>query len=222
MATTAPTNGRAAHAKFQPGWEPEHIALKAIPGKGVTGFNGDQVLFHLTNGRPWYADIYVSQAIEEMRIQPGEVFEVCKTTKQRGGRSITEVQIKAVVEPEPTASSCQSPAAGHQGTANTHSTSNGTTPRPSAPASAPAATAANGHCLPQSQQLPQTPPTAGAPVNGKGETSADQLARCFRTSIDIVANAVLYAKAQGLVVAPCFEDLRCAAHTLYISESGRR
>jgi hypothetical protein len=59
-------------------------------------------------------------------------------------------------------------------------------------------------------------------VNGKGETSADQLARCYRAAIDITSNAVLYAKAQGLVLAPCFEDARCAAATLFIAENDRR
>ena len=44
-ATAPARNGRAAPPKFQPGFEPEVIALKAIPGKGVTGYSGDQVLF---------------------------------------------------------------------------------------------------------------------------------------------------------------------------------
>ena len=93
-ATAPARNGRAAPPKFQPGFEPEVIALKAIPGKGVTGYSGDQVLFHLTDNRPWYAEIYVAQKIEQARIQAGEPFEVSKVQKQRGGRTITEVDVK--------------------------------------------------------------------------------------------------------------------------------
>jgi len=205
-ATAPARNGRAAPPKFQPGFEPEVIALKAIPGKGVTGYSGDQVLFHLTDNRPWYAEIYVAQKIEQARIQAGEPFEVSKVQKQRGGRTITEVDVKAVIPEDPTPSQGQSAGAGSspRETANRHQLD----PTPSRIPVATASVAA--------------PAAVAPPMNSHGETSKMHLTRCYQDAVDVAMAAVAYAKDRGLMIAPEFADLRAMAATICISESGRR
>lgn len=90
------------NAKFTPTFEPEQIALKYKEGKGVhSPYNGDQVLFTLSDGRKWFTDLYVAQKIEQMRIEPGEVFAVQKTEIRRGNRRIVEIQITPVVPETP-------------------------------------------------------------------------------------------------------------------------
>jgi hypothetical protein len=88
--------------KFVPSFTPEPIALKFTEGKPVnSNFNGPQVMFTLTDGRKWFTEPYVQQKITDMRLAPGEVFEVAKQQTQRGNQRITTIEITAVVLPEP-------------------------------------------------------------------------------------------------------------------------
>lgn len=88
--------------KFVPSFTPEPIALKFTEGKPVnSNFNGPQVMFTLTDGRKWFTEPYVQQKITDMRLAPGEVFEVSKQQTQRGNQRITTIEIHAVVLPEP-------------------------------------------------------------------------------------------------------------------------
>ena len=170
-------------------------------------------MFVLQDGRKWYADFPTAKTIEQMRIQPGEPFQICKTETRRGSQRIVGVEIAAVVIPEPEpkkpARAENAPAGTSQVSGNGRSSNhpNGNTARPSTPVSAPAAIAE---------------PAANIPMNGKGETSAVQMARCYRDAIDISATAVEYAQKVGLVIAPCFEDIRALAATCYIAETRGR
>lgn len=61
--------------------------------------------------------------------------------------------------------------------------------------------------------------TASAPVNGAGEACSDILARCYQSAVEISLGAAEYAKTRGLMIAPSFEDVRCVASVLMISET---
>jgi hypothetical protein len=166
MTATFPqqTNG-AINAKFQPSFDPQEIALKALPGKPVhSPYQGDQIMFTLTDGRRWFADLYVSQTIEQMRLQAGEVFRVQKTSIRDGSRAIQRVEITAVV--------------------------------PEVPAPKPVASASSSD-------------------------SGSSMSRHYRNAIDVVADAVAYAREKGLVIAPTFEDVRCLAAVTAIAEQRR-
>lgn len=167
MTATVPqqTNG-AINAKFQPSFDPQEIALKALPGKPVhSPYQGDQIMFILTDGCRWFADLYVSQMIEQMRLQPGEVFRVQKTSTRDGNRAIQRVEITAVVP-----------------------------------------------------EAPEPKPVASASSSGSGSSS---MSVHYRNAIDVVADAVAYAREKGLVIAPTFEDVRCLAAVTAIAEQRR-
>ncbi len=107
--------------KFIPNFTPEQIAIKQLPGKPVQSqySQGEQILFLLTDNRRWFADPYVAQKIEQMRIEPGEFFQVQKISKRRGNQALTEVEITPVeqpAQPEP------KPAAQAQTSSATHLT----------------------------------------------------------------------------------------------------
>lgn len=57
------------------------------------------------------------------------------------------------------------------------------------------------------------------PVNGAGEACSDILARCYQSAVEISLGAAEYAKTRGLMIAPSFEDVRCVASVLMISET---
>lgn len=88
--------------KFVPTFEPEIIALTSVKGtpKAPTQYSGDQVQFLLTDGRFWYTEPYVAKKITDMMMQPGEMFEVFKTSTRRGAQCQLEVHIKALDPPE--------------------------------------------------------------------------------------------------------------------------
>lgn len=159
------------NAKFTPGFQAEQIALKSIPGKPVNSqYQGEQIMFILTDNRRWFADPVIAHRLDKMRIQPGEVFEVQKVSRREGNKAITELEITTVV------------------------------PEVTEPTRKPAGVAAS---------------------SGAGESSATHLTRCYKDAVDIVAEAVLYARSKGLTLAPNFEDVRCLAATMAIAESRR-
>ena len=110
--TATPQTG-AINAKFQPSFESQQIAIKTLPGKPVhSPYQGDQVMFVLTDGRRWFADPVIAQRLEQMRIQPGEVFAVQKVSYRDGTRAITKIEITAVV-PDPADSQPANDSASH-------------------------------------------------------------------------------------------------------------
>jgi hypothetical protein len=202
-AATATTAAAAVSGKFTPGFQPEQIALKFADGKPVhSQYDGDRVMFTLVDGRKWFADLYIAQKIEQMRIQPGELFEVAKVEKRRGNQKLTEIEINLIVEPAAAAVPFSGgvPAAGR----GTHSTQDNNSVRQGRRA----ADDSNG--------------SPSIPLNGNGESSADYLARCYRDAVDVCLATLAYAKAKGLVLAPNFGDVRALAATICISETGRR
>jgi hypothetical protein len=199
MATA--TNGVA---KFTPGFQVESIALKWTDGKEVSSpYSGDQIMYTLTDDRRWFADLYVADQIDALKLEPGEYFNVCKV-EQRQGNSRT---VRVVV------SEIQEAAGAVQGKPAAPFTTSGQPPRRDGLA----------HSTSIASISPTVPSAApAAKLNGAGETAADQLARCYRDAVDIALATQAYAKEKGLLLTPEFGDVRAMAATLSIAENGGR
>ena len=57
---------------------PVEVALRFSDGKHVEGRYGDQVMYSLENERIIYVPPIVERKIQELRIEKGEHFEICK------------------------------------------------------------------------------------------------------------------------------------------------
>ena len=66
--------------------KPQIIALKYTAGKEVPGNFGDQMLFTLTDGRIWYAPLFVAEKVDALQLGRNEPFQVCKTEVFRQGQ----------------------------------------------------------------------------------------------------------------------------------------
>jgi hypothetical protein len=77
---------------------------------------------------------------------------------------------------------------------------------------------------PRSEGPPPSPTPAHPPpemMNGRGETGATILARCYSKAIDIALMAVAEAEMKSLRITPTFEDIRAMATVLHITETAR-
>jgi len=94
------------------------------------------------------------------------------------------------------------------------------TPRAAArPAPAP------DRAAPARSEAPPPSPTPAHPppemMNGRGETAAALLSRCYSKAIDIALTAIAEAELKGLRITPTFEDIRTMSTVLHISETQR-
>lgn len=64
---------------------PQQVALRFPDGKLVEGRFGDQVLFTLVDGRAMYLDTAVAAKINQLGIQKGERFHICKRWSGKKG-----------------------------------------------------------------------------------------------------------------------------------------
>ncbi len=72
--------------------------------------------------------------------------------------------------------------------------------------------------------LPPKPTPVPAPaiaerVNGAGETAAEIMAQCYRRAVDVALTTVAYARENGLMLSPTFEDIRASGTALFIQNS---
>jgi len=65
---------------------PVEIALQCTDGVRIEGRYGDRVKYTLTDDRTMYVDPSVAEQIKELKVQPGEVFQVCKCEDKIGNR----------------------------------------------------------------------------------------------------------------------------------------
>jgi len=190
MATAA----APSFEKFAPSFEREAIALKWTDGKPVhSTYNGDQIMFTLTDNRKWFADLYVAQQITDLKVAPGEFFEVRKAERKEGNRRIVTVEV-GLIGNRPAAEPAKVTAAGRN----------------------------QGNAQPQAQPQNNAPEPPPVPMTGKGETSAQVFTRCYRDAVDIALATVAYAREHGMLLTPEFADVRALAATIAIQEQGGR
>lgn len=195
---------------------PEEVALKYPDGKQVPSKlekAGDQMMYSLADGRVMYVPLHVADQIRELRIGPGERFNLGKFEVKEGNRRFIRWQL-ARVDPDPR---WQQPAPSGPNGSSTAASSQAAKPGEEAPASAntPAQTntPANGNGTPK------------APANGNGHAVHNgipywdpktELLHCYNDAISVLVAVRDNAAKQGLPVQFTGEDLRTVAATLYI------
>ncbi len=191
----------------------EEAALKFPTGKLIDTKRGPRVLFTVIDAEGQERALFLSPAegakVGELRLGPGERFNLAKLEVKSGNRRYLDLAVKRV-DP-PAATQVQPP----------------TTPRPEPPALSPAKV--NGAAAPvrsaggdPGNGQSSTPP---GPPNGNGHATANsgpycdpktELLRCYNEAIDVLVVARDHAAGKGLPVQFTGEDLRQVAATLYI------
>lgn len=180
------------------------IALTQPYGKPVASrFGGDQLMFTLADGRKLFVDPYVQDRLKAANVAPGVPFEIEKRESVQGNRRVVSVEVRPLKAAGP----------GVQA-APAHANTGITTYAPQS--TPPASTTEYRPSAPQRPQLPQMP------VNGNGETAAAIMARCYKDAIDVALSAQAYARENGLMLAPVFEDVRAMGTALFIQNGARR
>jgi hypothetical protein len=79
--------------------------------------------------------------------------------------------------------------------------------------------------IPWPEEVSHAPAPKTAPatrVNGAGEDLPAIMARNYRSAIQIALDAAEFARSQGLMITPSFEDIRCISTALFIQDAGGR
>ena len=79
---------------------PVEIALQSVDGVRVEGRYGDRIKYTLTDDRTMYVDPFVAERIQELAIQPGELFLVCKRQAKKGNRKTIYWAVEQLGEAE--------------------------------------------------------------------------------------------------------------------------
>jgi hypothetical protein len=202
----APQNGRPPRPpKFTPQiGVPYQIAITALPGRLVASeFGPSEVVFDLTNGRPWYVPQIVADTIYGLRIQPDQLFEI-----MQGGKAKATIQVSLL-------------GAGSAAETTPPTIAQTTT------SAAQSATSRNGYHnpAPPTPPLPPPPvPAPPAPPAGPTPAATSQLMGCFMQAIDAIQEAQSYANRKGLGITFSSEDVRATAISCWIqcSKGGAR
>ncbi len=193
----------------------EEAALKFPTGKLIDTKRGPRVLFTVIDAEGQERALFLSPAegakVDELRLGPGERFNLAKLEVKTGNRRYLDFAVQRV-DP-PAATQVQLPTA--------------TAPRPEPPAPPPAKV--SGAAVPvrsaggdPGNGQSSTPPK---PANGNGHAAANgapcwdpkaELLRCYDEAIDVLVMARDRAAGNGLPVQFTGEDLRQVAATLYI------
>jgi hypothetical protein len=197
---------------------PEEVALRFPEGKQVSSKiegGADQMMYSLADGRVMYVPLHVADQIRELRIGPGERFNLGKFEVKEGNRRFIRWQLGRV-DPDPR---WQQPAPSGPNGSGTAASSRAAKPGEEAPAPASANTPA------QTNTPTNGIGTAKPPVNGNGhavhngipcwDPKAD-LRHCYEDAIEVLVAAGDIAAGKGLPVQFTGDDLRQVAATLYI------
>ena len=78
---------------------PIEVALRFNDGKHVEGRYGDQVMYSLENERIIYVPPIVERRIQELQIEKGERFQICKAEVKKGNRRSIEWRVCRIDPP---------------------------------------------------------------------------------------------------------------------------
>lgn len=178
-------------AKFNPTLGlPEIVAIAALPGQTrQSQFGGPEVMFQLTDGRPWYVPSAVADEIYKARINPRQQIEVMKVGRMKHELRITPLQAHlggpgAVVKTTP------DPAAARTEQQQQYKSPNHTAP----PAEHP------------------------APPNTTMRPAAACMASAMMAAVDAIIETQAYATRKGLGLTFGEESIRAIGLSIYINE----
>ncbi len=88
---------------------PEEVSLRSTAGKRVEGRYGEQMMYSLHGDRVMYVPLTVAERIQELDIEAGEAFEICKAETKNGNRKWIEWRVRKYADGKPSADSNGSP-----------------------------------------------------------------------------------------------------------------
>jgi hypothetical protein len=215
---------------------PIEIALQGTDGVRVEGRYGDRVKYTLTDDRTMYVDPFVAARIQELAIQPGELFQICKRQAKKGNRKT----IYWVVGPDQAASQLERDLRASLERVKTPEIAPQPAPVPSSNTSTSGPVLPAPPPIPFYELEPSSPggraPNAHAVPNGSGNGSSParpstddvpprppdtQLAHALKTAIAAAADAETFAKTLNYSIRFTTEDVRSMGITILIGMQQR-
>jgi hypothetical protein len=218
---------------------PEILSLAFSEGKPVQSqYNGDQVMFTLTDGRKMYVAPFVAEKIAAAGIRANQPFEICKREVTEGNRRKIEFQVRPLSETgrnpqnQPATTAAEPRINGHTHVTNSPDL---TATLEQSIAHAEARKAAGYNPLAeleaeqeaerQRREVGRNPQraTQEAPARQEITPAQAKLLAALCVAIDSCVEAKAYAQRRGMPLEFTGEDVRCFANTILINaERGER
>lgn len=171
---------------------PQIIAINAIPGRLCpSGFGPSEVVFDLTDGRPWYVPQVIADEIYAAGIQPRQQIKVTGL-----GRKKTEVSIEPLQPELPRR----------------------TPERDYTPELSRSIEQVQGYGLTLAQRT-AAPVQLPHPQAGPLSPTSLRYMGAYKDAVDTLLETQGYAKSKGLLIDIRCEDVRCLAATMMIQVS---
>lgn len=193
--------------------QPEELALKFSNGFEVEGRYGPQVMFTTTDERKMYVPPIVAERIAELRLQPGERFQIVKLAKNEGRKKGVEWQVRRVDPPTAASAPARAPISAAAPAAPVPVRPSGNTSvQQNGANNYPHANGAAAQVQQTSVQQTSVPNTLAEFI----QYNTTVLTGFLCASIDALGNAEKYAASKGTKLEFNEEDVRTMANTLYI------
>jgi len=217
---------------------PVEIALQSVDGMRIEGRYGDRVKYTLTDDRTMYVDPIVAERIQELAIQPGELFQICKRQAKKGNRKtiywvveqLGEAQSQLERDLRASLEKAKAPEIALQPEPNPSANPSTATPLPSAPPpipfyelgpSLPGNRTLNGHSAPNGSGHSPAGSSRPSTEDGTPRSPDTQLAHALKTAIAAAADAETFAKSLNYNIRFTTEDVRSMGITVLIGMQQR-
>jgi hypothetical protein len=183
---------------------PEVIALAFTAGKPVSSnFTGEQMMYTLSDGRLWFADLEAAAKVDALNLGRGEPCEVTMCVDRAKQKSY-EVRYLAADQPAADVEVPRTPAYGPRLTGKERA--------PQPPVRQRVEAQANG----TTGQVVQVPVQHTSP---SPNTTGGKLMACLLVAVDSLLEVEAYANRKGLAIKFSAEDVRTVGNTIFINES---
>lgn len=191
--------------KFVPALNaPQVVAIASVPGRLVPSeFGPSEVVFSLTDGRPWYVPQVIANEIYAAGIMPRQQIEVTAVGKKKTEVRIVPVQTALAREP-------QSGRYQSSGSARTLGWSPDRDYTPELEKSIEQVNAERARAA-----------AAAHPQAGPLSPTSLRFMGAYKDAVDALIETQGYAKGRGLLLEIRCEDVRCLAATMMIQAGGR-